>query len=258
MAARKILALAILVAPLVSASPVQPRAEDGFIPTPTWWFPGRPTSTLQPDPVIPGGPILPDPLFPGGELDPDNPFTGDDGDSNFNVGRAVADDPPPSFGLGDPLPPTLSPGLIVPGGPLVGDNGNNDGSDTSFDAEIAAAAVVCTYTLTDASAVHLPAPCTWDGTMTEYASTVTKVRTVDCHGCDHLQIARDTFNCPAMIIRGTTSVDTATTLYRTKCAPSAALTGTATGHGTGKAAAVPAAAVPVAAGAAEPTAGAAL
>lgn len=312
MAARKFLALAVFVAPLVSASPVQRRADADFDPAPsnTWLFPGAPTGTpgnpggiIQPDPVWPGGPITPDPVWPGGpitpdpvspgapivadptspggELTPDDPSYGDD-DSTFHVGRAVEDDPPPTFGFGVPAPPTISSGPLIPGGPLNGDGGDggwpqpsfgglssplspragdvdvardidNDGSRPAQrgvevkSVAIAAAAAACTYTLDVASAIHLPAPCTWDGTVTQFASTATVVQAVDCHGCDHLRIVGNTYACPAFIIRGTTNVDTATTIFRTKCAALAATaTATATTTGAG-------AAVPVAAGAAEPT-----
>ncbi|KAL1898264.1 hypothetical protein Sste5346_003672 [Sporothrix stenoceras] len=153
MAARKILALAVLMAPLVSATPVQRREEGALFPTPTWWFPGRPTGgpgfpgggihpdpvypggriepnpvypggSLNPDPVTPGAPIVADPATPGGELDPDDPSYGDDYESTLKVGRDVADDPPPTFGFGEPAPPTLSPGPVIPGGPLEGDGGD--------------------------------------------------------------------------------------------------------------------------------------
>lgn len=309
MAARKILALAVLVAPLVSATPVQRREEGALFPTPTWWFPGRPTGFpgggIHPDPVYPGGPIKPDPVYPGGslnpdpvtpgapiiadpaspggELNPDDPSYGDDYDSALKVGRAVQDDPPPTFGFGEPAPPTLSPGPLTPGGPLEGDGGDSgwggsfgalspspSSSPSSFfprkpvdidnegnraarrgvedEAEAEAATVnsACTYTLDVASAAHLPAPCTWDGTLTQYASTATLVQSVNCQGCDHLRVVGDIYACPIFSVRGSTTIDTATTIFRTKCAASAAMaTATAAQVVTAK---------PAAAGAAEPTA----
>ncbi|CAK7217634.1 hypothetical protein SBRCBS47491_003225 [Sporothrix bragantina] len=157
MAPRRYLALAAFVLPLVAASPVKPREGDGFWPppTPTWWFPGRPTSTISvppvnpggplipdpvnpggsinPDPVVPGGPIEADPTNPGGDLNPDDPSYGDDGSSTtLKIGRGVVanaqdDAPAPVFGFGVPATPVITANPVVPGGPLNTERGGGNG-----------------------------------------------------------------------------------------------------------------------------------
>lgn len=132
MAARKILALAVFLAPLVEASPVLRRENGEFGPAPTWWFPvptGHPLpggplrpdpifpgGKISPDPVSPGAPIIADPSGPGGEIDPDEPWY----DSTLHPSRTVADDPPPSFGLGEGET-TIGASPVVPGAPIVPD-----------------------------------------------------------------------------------------------------------------------------------------
>ncbi|CAK7204703.1 hypothetical protein SEUCBS139899_007462 [Sporothrix eucalyptigena] len=104
MAPRRLLALAAFVLPLVSASPVRPRDDTDVWPTPTWFFPGPPSSTVTASPVNPGGPIVPDPWVPGGHLHPDP----------TNPGGSLNPDPTSPGG-------SLSPDPVSPGAPIEAD-----------------------------------------------------------------------------------------------------------------------------------------
>ncbi|CAK7210884.1 hypothetical protein SCUCBS95973_000940 [Sporothrix curviconia] len=160
MAPPRVWALAIALAvPLVSASPVGPRDGQGLWPppTPTWWFPGPPSSTVtvspinpggplipdpgnpggspSPDPVVPGGPIEADPTTPGGDLNPDDPSYGsygDDGSSTtLKAGRAVAAGaqdgaPGPILGFGLPANPVITANPVIPAGPFNTERGDGN------------------------------------------------------------------------------------------------------------------------------------
>ncbi|RFU76807.1 hypothetical protein TARUN_5393 [Trichoderma arundinaceum] len=80
----------------------------------------------------------------------------------------------------------------------------------------------CTSTMT-VTLSRLPTPpywpqCSWDGTMSIYAATVTLNRPVDCDGCTDVRVtAVPQVHCPAKIISTTVHVRTPTTVYRTIC-----------------------------------------
>ncbi|POR34749.1 Uncharacterized protein TPAR_05070 [Tolypocladium paradoxum] len=90
-------------------------------------------------------------------------------------------------------------------------------------AKTAAAGCTTTVTITQP---HLPTPpywpqCSWDGTLRIYPSTATVARTVDCHGCDAVEVrVTPVVHCPAMVIKATATEATATTLHRTVCSAS--------------------------------------
>ncbi|KAL7937380.1 hypothetical protein V8C35DRAFT_276883 [Trichoderma chlorosporum] len=80
----------------------------------------------------------------------------------------------------------------------------------------------CTSTITYTQS-RLPTPpfwpqCSWDGTLSVYASTVAVTRAVDCGGCTDVRIVEEpVVHCPAMVITAVEHVATPTTSYLTVC-----------------------------------------
>lgn len=72
----------------------------------------------------------------------------------------------------------------------------------------------CTSTLSEG---RLASACYWDGTKTNYASTTTLYKSVDCHGCSNLHVIKEWYYCPNMRINGTRDVITPSTHWSTVC-----------------------------------------
>lgn len=73
----------------------------------------------------------------------------------------------------------------------------------------------CTTTLTETL------ECSWDGTTTEYPSTTTLFRSIDCNGCDNVSVSREIHYCPNQSIIATLYPVSPSISWSTVCQTSA-------------------------------------
>ncbi|KAH6612896.1 hypothetical protein B0J18DRAFT_70399 [Chaetomium sp. MPI-SDFR-AT-0129] len=82
----------------------------------------------------------------------------------------------------------------------------------------------CTTTLTETL------ECSWDGTTTEYPSTTTLFRSIDCNGCDNVSVSREIHYCPNQSIIATLYPVSPSTTWSTVCQTSASVGVRSTAH----------------------------